>query len=234
MVSGKQVMQRPDCFWMPLRNSTSKRLGFRPKANSHRQRLALRETAMGRSSEIGHSILPWHDVVMHGDKKRTLSPTCEQQVESEANFAAGRLLFLQDQFTVRVRSSPLTFESVKVLSKIFGNTMTTTLWRAVEGARSRLRSSQSASKPRAAEEPLRYFVRSRRFESQFGTVTAMQVFHSLQGFCFGGRGPIGQSEVIFNDSSGEDYVFFVESFFNTHEALTLGVYRRARGTAVAL
>jgi Zn-dependent peptidase ImmA (M78 family) len=64
----------------------------------------------GEAHEIGHSILPWHDVVMPGDKKRTLSLACEQQVESEANFAAGRLLFLQEQFTGRLRSNPLIFD----------------------------------------------------------------------------------------------------------------------------
>ena len=77
----------------------------------------------------------WHDAVMHGDMKRTLSLACEEQVESEANFAAGRLLFLQDAFVEHVRSSPLTFESVKALSKVFGNTITSTLWRAVEKTR---------------------------------------------------------------------------------------------------
>jgi hypothetical protein len=171
---------------------------------------------------------------MHGDKKRTLSPTCEQQIESEANFAAGRLLFLQDQFTIRVRSSPLTFESVKALSKLFGNTMTTTLWRAVEAAEEAVFGlvSQHPRHP-PAEEPIRYFIRSRSFESQFAAVSAMQLFEVLKTFCFGSRGPIGQCEITLADSNGEGHIFFVETFYNSHEALTLGVYRRATITAVA-
>jgi hypothetical protein len=103
-------------------------------------------------------------------------------------------LFLQEQFTVRVRSSPLTFESVKTLSKVFGNTMTTTLWRAVEGAEEAVFGlvSQHPNHP-PAEEPIRYFVRSRSFESQFATISAMQVFQALKTFRFGSRGPIGLS-----------------------------------------
>lgn len=235
MVAGKQVMQRPGllldavrkldikALWIPDR----KRILIDKDLPSAKQR-------WGEAHEIGHSILPWHDVVMHGDKKRTLSLTCEQQVESEANFAAGRLLFLQDQFTARLRSSPLSFDSVKSLSKVFGNTITSTLWRAVEASESSVFGlvSQHPNHP-LGEEPLRYFVRSVSFEAQFGAVTAMQVFGTLQGFCFGNRGPIGQGEVVFTDASGESHIFFVECFFNTHEALTLGVYRRARVVAVA-
>jgi hypothetical protein len=47
----------------------------------------------GEAHEVGHSILPWHNLALHGDKKQTLSPTCEFQVESDANFTAGRCAF---------------------------------------------------------------------------------------------------------------------------------------------
>jgi hypothetical protein len=166
---------------------------------------------------------------MHGDKKRTLSLACEQQVESEANFAAGRLLFLQDIFVEHLRSTPLTFGLVKSLSRVFGNTMTSTLWRAVEASEGAVFGLVSQH-PRHAvgEAPLRYFVRSRMFSDRFSGVTAMQVFHELKSFCFGNRGPIGKSEVQFTDAGGSRHVFFVEAFYNHHEVLTLGVYRRAQ------
>ncbi len=50
--------------------------------------------------ELGHSIIPWHDVVLHGDNHRTLKPACHHAIEAEANYAAGRMLFLQDRFAV--------------------------------------------------------------------------------------------------------------------------------------
>jgi IrrE N-terminal-like domain len=234
MVAGKQVMQRPGllidavikldikALWIPDR----KRILIDKDLPSAKQR-------WGEAHEIGHSILPWHDVVMHGDKKRTLSLACEQQVESEANFAAGRLLFLQEQFTDRLRSNPLSFDSVKLLSKAFGNTMTSTLWRVVEASEAPVFGlvGQHPNHP-LGEQPIRYFVRSPSFEARFGEVAAMDLFRMLQGFCFGNRGPVGNSEIVLTAASGDDHIFFVECFFNAHEALSLGVYRRARVVAV--
>jgi len=177
----------------------------------------------------------WHDAVMHGDMKRTLSLACEEQVESEANFAAGRLLFLQDAFVEHVRSSPLTFESVKALSKVFGNTITSTLWRAVESCdRAAFGMVSQHPKHELAAEPLRYFVRSKKFCDLFPGVSAMQVFKALQTFCFGNRGPIGNSEVHFVDLRGEKHVFFVEVFFNGYEALTLGSYQELKSRETGL
>ena len=229
-VAGKQVISRPSllidaikkwelkALWIPDR----KRILLDSEQPTAKQR-------WGEAHEIGHSVLPWHDAVMHGDMKRTLSLACEEQVESEANFAAGRLLFLQDAFLEHVRSSPLTFESVKALSKVFGNTITSTLWRAVEscdGAAFGMVSQHP--KYELAAEPLRYFVRSKKFCDLFPGVSAMQVFRALQTFCFGNRGPIGNSEVHFVDLRGEKHVFFVEVFFNGYEALALGSYQEPK------
>jgi hypothetical protein len=144
-------------------------------------------------------------MAMHGDKKHTLSLACEVQIETEANYAAGRLLFLQDEFLTPVRSSPLELSAIKGLSKAFGNTMTSTLWRAVEvyeGASFGL-VSQHPRHP-LKEEPIRYFVRSRSFAAQFSNVGAMQLFRALQMFCFGARGPIGSCEVPLVDIAGGD------------------------------
>lgn len=230
MVAGKQIIGRPGllvdavrkwelkALWVPDR----KRILIDSELPTAKQR-------WGEAHEIGHSILPWHAVAMHGDRKRTLSLACEQQVESEANFAAGRLLFLQDLFIDDVRSSPLDFAAIKKLSARFGNTMTTTLWRAVESSEDPVFGlvSQHPKQP-LGEDPLRYFVRSPLFCERFSNVGAMQVFTSLQTFCFGNRGPIGQAEVPFSDLAGAQHLFYVEAFFNQHEVLTLGVYRRAK------
>ena len=69
---------------------------------------------------------------MFGDTEYTLSPSCHEQIEGEANYGAGRLLFFQDQFRHFISASPLTFELIKLATKRYGNTMTSTLWRAVE------------------------------------------------------------------------------------------------------
>jgi hypothetical protein len=59
----------------------------------------------------------------------------------------------------------------------------------------------------------------------------MQIFQVLRSFCTGSRGPIGQSEISMTDANGDGHVFYAEVFFNTHEALTLGAYRRRRTEA---
>lgn len=234
-VGGKQILQRPGllldavkkwdlkALWVPDRQ----RILIDSELPSAKQR-------WGEAHEIGHSIIPWHEVVMHGDRKRTLSLTCEQQVENEANYAAGRLLFLHDVFSEHLNASEMTFELVKSLSKRFGNTMTSTLWRAVESCEGTVFGLVSQH-PRHSlvDEPLRYFVRSRSFSEAFGHVAAMEIFQRLQTFCFGNRGPIGAGEILLTDTNGGQHVFFAEAFYNTYDALTLGVYRNVRATAVA-
>ena len=58
--------------------------------------LPIKKHRWNEAHEIGHSLLPWHEDAMLGDNSHTLSPECHEQVEAEANFAAGRLLFLRD------------------------------------------------------------------------------------------------------------------------------------------
>lgn len=226
-VAGKQVIERPGllldairkwelkALWVPDR----RRILIDSELPSSKQR-------WGEAHEIGHSILPWHDAVMHGDRKLTMSLTCELEVESEANYAAGRLIFLQDGFVEHWRSKSLCFDHVKTLSKTFGNTMTSTLWRGVEASEGAVFGLVSQHpKDALGETPLRYFVRSRDFCERFPNVFAMAVFQQLKSFCYGRRGPIGNGEVTLIDANGEQHVFFVEAFSNSHEVLSLGVYR---------
>jgi hypothetical protein len=82
--------------------------------------------------EISHSIIPWHAAYMHGDPMHTLSLACEIEIEAEANFATGRLLFLRDRFREELLAGCVSLERIKALSSEYGNTITSTLWRAVE------------------------------------------------------------------------------------------------------
>ena len=236
VVSGKQIYARPSLVWDAIKKLDLKALWI-----PDRKRILLDKELpdlkkrWGEAHEIGHSIIPWHDSVMHGDVKQTLSLTCEQQVEAEANYAAGRLLFLQDQFLEQLFDSPLSFDGVKKLSKVFGNTMTSTLWRAVESSPNISFALVSGHpKEPVGDDPVRYYVRSRSFSTQFSGVSGMQVYRSLQRFCRRGRGPIGKDLVHFRDSSTVDHEFLVECFFNGHETLTFGVYQHVRVAAVSV
>jgi hypothetical protein len=235
-VAGKQVIDRPGllieaiqkwdlkALWIPDR----KRILIDSELPSAKQR-------WGEAHEIGHSILPWHEAVMHGDRKRTLSLACEQQVESEANYAAGRLLFLQDVFKDHLNDSKLDFEHIKRMGKLFGNTITSTLWRAVEASDRHVFGmvSQHPNHP-ITEAPLRYFVRSRKFAEMFPDITARDVFNAIKKICYGSRGPIGKGDVLLFDERRGQHVFFAEVFYNSHEALTLGVYCNPKPVAISI
>lgn len=60
-----------------------------------------------------------------GDTEYTLTPGGHEQVEAEANYGAGRLLFLQGLFDEYVRGSKPSFDLVQGAKKQFGNTLTT-------------------------------------------------------------------------------------------------------------
>lgn len=235
-LSGKQVLKRPTllidairkwdlkALWVPDR----KRILMDSELPPIKQR-------WGEAHEIGHSIIPWHDVVLHGDKKRTLSLACEQQVEAEANYAAGRILFPKDIFLEYLHSSDLNFKLVQSLGKVFGNSMTTTLWRIVESSERPVFGlvSQHPLAP-LKEKPLRYFVRSPAFLNKFGEITALKLFNTLQQFCNGSRGPIGENELIFTDMNGENHLFKLEVFFNNYDALTLGTHIKKNSRAITI
>jgi len=237
-LAGKQVIKRPALLW-----DVVKKLDLKALWIPDRKRILLDsdlpavKQRWGEAHEIGHSLLPWHEMVMHGDMKRTLSLTCQQQLEVEANYAAGRMLFLQEAFVERLFSTPLSFDRVKALGREFGNTITSTLWRTVESQEQPTfglvsRHPQRESSP--DKEDVRYFLRSSVFASQFPHITGAAILKRLATFCHGNRGPIGSSEVIIPDIDRVQHVFFVETFFNSHDALTLGLYRGVRAPVVAV
>ena len=121
MVAGKQVLLRQGLLFDAVKKWDLKALWIPDRKRILIDReLPSAKQRWGEAHEIGHSILPWHDTAMHGDKKHTLSLACEQQIEAQANFAAGRLLFLQDRFVDRLRDSALSFDAIKSLGKSLG------------------------------------------------------------------------------------------------------------------
>lgn len=177
---------------------------------------------------------------MLGDTEQTLTPACHEIMEAEANYAAGQLLFLADRFAAEATSSTPSLELVKKLSKTFGNTMTSTLWRFVEqghGGRpivALVTGHPHATRRKAdfdAANPCRYCVESPPFRDRFGALKETDLFEAIVGYCGAQRGgSLGQSEVILPDRNGDAHVFRFETFFNSHEALTLGFWLRAHGT----
>lgn len=237
-VAGKQILRRPEILLDAIQKRDLKALWV-----PDRKRILIDETLpklkwrWSEGHEIGHSIIPWHDDMMHGDDKRTLTPSAEQQLEAEANFAAGRLLFLGDKFQERLLSSPLNYASINSLATEFGNTKTTTLWRAVETLEVPAFGlvTQHPSQQIDPDKPLvRYFVGSKAFKEQFPGVTTQFLFAQLSPACRPGNGPIGQTDVLLTDSNGDQHVFCLEAFHNSYETLTLGTHQQSRKLAVAV
>jgi hypothetical protein len=177
--------------------------------------------------EIGHSILDWHEPMTHGDQAQTLSHSCHEQLESEANFAAGRIIFLRDRFTDELFSGSLNLESITSLSKSYGNTITSGLWRTVESLKIPAFAMISEHPRRIqAENPISYFIRSPRFACEFSNIEAISQFNSLASFCRNGKGFIGKTERVLTDDNGDEHIFFIECFFNSYHALTFATHIR--------
>lgn len=192
--------------------------------------------------EIGHDIIPWHAGMMLGDTVATLTPACNDAMEAEANYAAGQILFLGKGFAEQARGEAPSMATVKRLSKAFGNTMTSTLWRFVEEAGAeRPMLALVSGHPHVARRnpdfdpvaPCRYFIRSRPFAERFSAVADTDAFATVRSYCGAQRGGLlGAAETILIDTNGERHAFSFETFFNGHEALTLAWWLRPAATAV--
>jgi len=179
----------------------------------------------GEAHEISHSVLPWHQSFMHGDPNQTLSMSCEIEIESEANFAAGRLLFFGDRFKEELWSGNISIPRIKELAGDYGNTITSTLWRAIEvcdsptfGMVSQHPHYISADKP-----TIRYFVVSRSFKERFSAIGSESVFKAISQHCTHRKaGPLANEEVVVTDDNGLRHRYLIECFSNRYDVLTLG------------
>jgi len=235
-VAGKQILDRPSSILQVVKN-----LGLKGVLLAEKRRILLdREIPepkqrWNEAHEITHDLVPWHDGIAHGDPETTLSPGCHELIEAEANYGAGRLLFLGGTLVETVRSSDIDFAAVQSLHKLYGNTMTTTLWRVVEAsldASFGLVSTHPREATSSPEEDIRYFIRSPKFATDFAGVTADAVFGEVQRRCRGRRGPIGDGLFSLTDDRGQAHEFRFQSFFNGHDALTLGKRLVARNVSV--
>jgi hypothetical protein len=224
-VQGKQVIQQPSLILTVVRSLKLKALLL-----PENRRILLDEDVpkpkhrWNQSHEIIHDILPWHDGIAHGDPDTTLSPACHERIEAEANYGAGRLLFLGREFENVLRGSTRDFKLVQSLHDDYGNTITTTLWRVVElsiDAAFGLVSVHPNQANGSPNDDVRYFIRSPKFAAEFSQTTAVGLFDAIKSRCHGRRGPIGHGEFPVTDDRGEQREFCFETFFNGHDALTL-------------
>lgn len=226
-VAGKQVLSEPSTIL-----AVTKSLGLKGVLLVDRRRILLDtdepkpKLRWNEAHEITHDILPWHEGIAHGDPLTTLSPSCHEQIEAEANYGAGRLLFCGGTFRDVVRSSELRFPLVQSLSKQFGNTMTTTLWRVTEASNRAAFAIVGAHPNDVSGDPeadVRYFIRSPLFAAEHARANVPGIFEAVCSQCHGTRGPIGSGSFLMEDDNGASRHFVFETFWNGHDALTLGV-----------
>ena len=236
-VAGIQVFERPTLLIDAIKKASLQAL-YLPD----RRRILLDESLpilkhrWNEGHEIGHSIIPWHEDIMLGDNSLTLLPVCQEEVEAEANFAAGRMLFLRERFTDEARSLEPSIEAIRALKGKFGNTLSTTLYRVVESfGADRPLVGMISGHPHATRRgkkfdpssPCRHFIQSSAFKRHFGKISEVQLFRDVSGYCGAqGGGPLGEDELLLTDDNGNRHHFHFETFFNRYDALTLGKYLR--------
>lgn len=199
--------------------------------------------------EVLHSLIPWHEDVMHGDNRHTLTAACHAEVEAEANYGTGRLLFLRDRFEREAQDAALSISAIIDLKKKFGNTISSTLWRFVETIGSTrpvvgMITCHPHTLRRPADHdpsnPCRHFIQSATFASHFSRLSEAELFSAVSGYCGAqSGGPLGSRELVLQDDNGDEHAFCFETFFIRYggaakgEALTLGYYLRPYARIIA-
>lgn len=181
--------------------------------------------------EISHSFIPWHNEFLLGDTEITLAPDCHEMIEAEANFGAGRMLFLGNQFSIEAKDYEPSFKSVQALKDRFGNTLTSTFWRFVED-RNPLEPTFGliSTHPKHADigptengSGVHYFIKSAAFSLMFPAVTAAQLFELIRlHTSWKRRGPVVEGTAALMDGGGSSRTIILDGFCNTHQVLTLG------------
>lgn len=237
-IGAKQVLMRPALLLEAVTRFDLKGLFF-----PDRKRILLDKALpdlkkrWNESHEIVHGLIPWHKEYLLGDTKETLSPVCHQQLEAEANYGAGRLLFPHEAMSALVSSSAPSIAHVKNIAGHFENTITSSLWRYVEygeppcfgivGAHPHYKSDDAA--------PIEYFIRSRRFAAEFSSITENRLFELIRGYCsYKRNGPLGTGELVLLDDRGDSHSFRAETFGNRYNVLTLAVHIRGARETVAV
>lgn len=234
-VAAVQIYERPTLLFEAI-----KKLSLKALYLPDQKRILLdadlpeKKHRWNEAHEIGHSLLPWHLNVMLGDNALTLSTDCHDQVETEANYAAGQLLFLRERFSREASDLEPTLDNIKKLHGSFGNTFSSTLYRFVElMGRDRPMIGMISAHPHKSRrphdfdgtKPCRHFIQSPAFAERFSRIIEADLFQAVASYCGAQRGgPLGENELLLVDDNGEQHRFFFETFFNRYDALTLGIH----------
>ncbi len=181
--------------------------------------------------EISHSFVPWHNQFLLGDDALTLDPHCHAIIEAEANYGAGRLLFMGDQFVADAKDCDPNFKNIKKLHSYYGNTLTSTFWRFVEERDPDVPAFGMISQhPRYNDigqgtegEPVHRFVPNAAFRRRFSSTTASDIYLLVARNCgWNRRGPVieGLDQII--DITGSVTSFVLDGFCNSYHVLTYG------------
>lgn len=238
-IAGKQLIMRPRLIVDVVRKLHLKALWL-----PDRQRILIDSDLpklkwrWNEAHEVVHSVIEWHKDYLHGDNERTLKPLCHAHIEAEANYGAGRLLFMQQQFDDFVRSTKPSWGLVTAANKKFRNTLTSTLWRVAE-AQENPALAVISQHPHYTDgsfeslNPCKYFIRSRAFEERFASLSEVEVFEILRNHCSWRKtGPIAAAEVIITDDRGDEHLFLLEAFCHKYDMLSLFSYLRPSSTVI--
>lgn len=245
VMAGKQILARPAL----LREVVRKR-GIKALVIPDRKRILIDETLHAKKHrwaeghETLHTVLEWHEPILHGDSEVTMTQSCRDKVEAEANYGTGQLLFLRERFIIEVMSSKPDIALVRALAKTYKNTHASTLWRLVEtagretpmlGVMHYHPSPRFFSIENDPAKPCRHFIRSDAFAEMFSETTEMAVFNEISRYIkprVGGH--VGNSTVLLTDDNGERHEFTFETFNFRHECLTLAVHLRKMPATVLM
>jgi hypothetical protein len=180
--------------------------------------------------EIGHRVMVWHHPFFYGETAQTLQPDWQEELEAEANYAAGELLFCGRVFREEARDTHPEWSNIESLRKRYGNkSYVATLRRYVEHGPD-LAMAMLVSTPPWMEPPAdqisrcRHFVPSPRFAATFPGDRAASLMGKVNSQAIHKRGgKVADFTCGLVSGEGKVHEMRVEAFFNTHYLVTLFV-----------
>jgi hypothetical protein len=184
-----------------------------------------------------HRLLEWHRSYFIGDTLNSLDPTYQETLEAEANYGASALMFGGQIFTVEALEYEPCWKSVTKLKNRYNQSYATTLRRFVcfshDIPMAAIISTPWWNEPSsmfsadAQEGFCRHFVPSKLFWEQFSSSCKDVIMEKINEHTIPHRGgPVGSFEMLLPDVNGNLHFFDAESFFNTHDVLTLIVLNK--------
>ncbi len=136
--------------------------------------------------EIGHDILPWHREFYYFDRAEHLDPGVQIEIETEANYAAIRLLLQQEVFVNLARDLRRDTAAVKDLAARFACSLHATFWHFVETQTTTVAGLVLARSPQGEPDSYRFSVKkavgSPLFCCQFALAEAPPRFLSVRDY----------------------------------------------------